>query len=43
MVLWGMVCPHIAGDPTILPVPKLQQLLVRLRIEVLAGNRCTHH
>ena len=42
MVLWGMACHHLAGDPTILPVPKLRQLLVKLRVRALAGQRCEH-
>ncbi len=39
MVLWGMACPHQIGDPTILPVPKLQQLLVAVRVRALVEAR----
>ncbi len=42
MVLWGMACHHQIGDPTILPAPKLRQLLVTLRMRALAGQRCEH-
>ena len=41
MVLWGMVCDHAIGDPTVLPVPRLRQLLVQLRMGVFAANRPT--
>jgi len=43
MVIWGLACHHQAGDPTILPVPRLRQLLVTLRMRALAGQRCPYH
>ena len=40
MVLSGAVCHHQTGDPTILGAPRLRELLIRLRIAVLAGFVC---